>query len=53
MPSMTNSFARSTPNNLAANKPGAGLIILPEVSHFAPWQDRAAFNTSVPGFIDR
>lgn len=38
---------------LARTIPGARLIILPGVSHFAPWQDPSAFNQSVVRFLDR
>lgn len=37
---------------LAATIPGAKLIILPNVSHFAPWQDSTTFNNSVIRFLD-
>lgn len=37
---------------LAATIPGAKLIILPGLSHFAMLQDPAAFNTALLGFID-
>lgn len=36
---------------LADTIPGARLIMLRKVSHFAPWQDAAAFNASVIGFL--
>lgn len=39
--------------HLAATIPGAQLIMLPNVSHFAPWQDAAAFNASLIGFLAR
>jgi pimeloyl-ACP methyl ester carboxylesterase len=38
---------------LAATIPGAKLIILPNVSHFAPWQDSTTFNNSVIRFLDK
>ena len=37
---------------LARTIPGARLIILPDVSHFAPLQDPGAFNAAMIGFID-
>jgi len=36
---------------LAETIPGARLIMLRNVSHFAPWQDAAAFNASLTGFL--
>ncbi|MGH8213920.1 MAG: alpha/beta fold hydrolase [Rhodanobacteraceae bacterium] len=36
----------------AAAIPGAGLMILPDVSHFAPWQAPALFNAAVLQFLD-
>lgn len=36
---------------LAASIPGARLIVLRDVSHFAPWQDPAAFNASLIDFL--
>jgi pimeloyl-ACP methyl ester carboxylesterase len=38
---------------LAATIPGAKPIILPNVSHFAPWQDSTTFNNSVIRFLDK
>lgn len=38
---------------LAATIPGARLIMLHDVSHFAPWQDAPAFNASLIDFLDR
>jgi pimeloyl-ACP methyl ester carboxylesterase len=38
---------------LARSIPGARLIILPDVSHFAMFQDPVTFNKSVLSFIDR
>jgi pimeloyl-ACP methyl ester carboxylesterase len=37
---------------LARTIPGAKLIMLPDVSHFAPLQDPDAFNAAMIGFID-
>ncbi|NYE63401.1 pimeloyl-ACP methyl ester carboxylesterase [Duganella sp. 1224] len=37
--------------HLAATIPGAQLLMLRDVSHFAPWQDPAAFNASVLHFL--
>lgn len=37
--------------HLAGTIPGARLIMLQDVSHFAPWQDAAAFNASLTGFL--
>ncbi len=37
---------------LARTIPGAKLIILPDVSHFAPIQDPAGFNAAMIGFLD-
>jgi pimeloyl-ACP methyl ester carboxylesterase len=36
---------------LAKLIPGAKLIVLPGLSHFAPWQDPAAFNKAVFSFL--
>ncbi len=36
---------------LARVIPGAELIILPDVSHFAPWQDPSTFNKSMLEFL--
>ncbi len=38
---------------LARSIPGAELVILPEVSHFAPLQRPALFNVAMLGFLDR
>ncbi len=38
--------------HLAATIPGAGLLILPNVSHFAPLQAPALFNAAVLQFLD-
>ncbi len=38
---------------MASEIPGAGLLLLPEVSHFAPLQDPAPFNSSVLRFLER
>ena len=37
---------------LAKSIPGAKLIVLPGLSHFAPIQDPAAFNAAMLGFLD-
>jgi pimeloyl-ACP methyl ester carboxylesterase len=37
---------------MARTIPGAKLIILPDVSHFAPIQDPAGFNAAMIGFLD-
>jgi pimeloyl-ACP methyl ester carboxylesterase len=37
---------------MAAQIPGAKLVILPEVSHFAMWQDPEAFNRAVLEFLE-
>ena len=37
---------------MAATIPGAGLLILPNTSHFAFLQDPALFNAAVLGFLD-
>jgi pimeloyl-ACP methyl ester carboxylesterase len=44
---------RAHTDYLAATIPGAKLIILPNVSHFAPWQDSTTFNNSVIRFLDK
>lgn len=36
---------------MAMTIPGAQYIILPDVSHFAPWQDPEAFNASIVKFL--
>jgi pimeloyl-ACP methyl ester carboxylesterase len=38
---------------LAATIPGARLIMLRDVSHFAPWQDARGFNATLIDFLDR
>lgn len=38
---------------LADTIPAARLIMLPDASHFAPWQDAARFNTALTDFLDR
>jgi pimeloyl-ACP methyl ester carboxylesterase len=43
---------RAHTDYLAATIPGAKLIILPNVSHFAPWQDSTTFNNSIIRFLD-
>jgi pimeloyl-ACP methyl ester carboxylesterase len=42
---------RAHTDYLAATIPGAKLIILPNVSHFAPWQDPTTFNNSILQFL--
>jgi len=42
---------RAHTNYLAATIPGAKLFILPNVSHFAPWQDPTTFNKSILQFL--
>ena len=37
---------------MAAEIPGAGLLIQPEVSHFAPLQDPEMFNRDVLHFLE-
>jgi len=37
---------------LARSIPGAKLIILPDVSHFAMLQNPAAFNAAMLGFLE-
>lgn len=44
---------RSHTERLAAFIPNSELIILPDVSHFAMWQDPAAYNAAVLGFLTR
>jgi pimeloyl-ACP methyl ester carboxylesterase len=44
-------ITRTHTDYLAATIPGAKLIILPNVSHFAPWQDPATFNKSILEFL--
>ena len=36
---------------MANTIPGAGLLILPNASHFAPWQDPALFNYALLHFL--
>jgi pimeloyl-ACP methyl ester carboxylesterase len=43
---------RAHTDYLAATIPGAKLIVLPNVSHFAPWQDPTTFNNSIIRFLD-
>src|SRR6185437_5449473 len=43
---------REHTEHLAAAIPGAGLMILPNVSHFAPWQAPALLNAAVLQFLD-
>lgn len=45
-------ITRAHTNYLAATIPGAKLIIFPNVSHFAPWQDPTAFNNSIIQFLN-
>jgi len=45
-------ITRAHTDYLAAIIPGAKLIILPNVSHFAPWQDPGTFNNSLLQFLD-
>lgn len=45
-------ITRAHTDYLAKTIPGARLIILPGVSHFAPWQAPEAFNKSVIDFLD-
>ena len=45
-------ITRAHTDYLAATIPGAKLIILPNVSHFAPWQAPTTFNNSVIRFLD-
>ena len=42
---------KTTARWLAQQVPGAKLLILPGVSHFAPWQDPARFNAAVLEFL--
>jgi pimeloyl-ACP methyl ester carboxylesterase len=44
-------ITRTHTDYLAATIPGAKLIILPNVSHFAPWQDPTTFNKSMLEFL--
>ena len=43
---------REHTENIARAIPGAGLMILPNVSHFAPWQAPKLFNAAVLQFLD-
>ncbi len=43
---------RSHLEHIAATIPGAGLLILPNVGHFAPLQDRELFNAAILQFLD-
>ena len=45
-------ITRAHTDYLAKTIPGARLIILPGVSHFAPWQSPEAFNKSMIDFLD-
>jgi pimeloyl-ACP methyl ester carboxylesterase len=45
-------IARFHTDYLANTIPHAQLIILPNVSHFAPWRDSATFNKSILQFLD-
>jgi pimeloyl-ACP methyl ester carboxylesterase len=45
-------ITRAHTEYLAATIPGAKLIILPNVSHFAPWQNSTTFNNSIIRFLD-
>jgi pimeloyl-ACP methyl ester carboxylesterase len=44
---------RAHTDYLARTIPGAELVILPDVGHFAPLQAPDAFNASMLGFLDR
>ncbi|WP_213807693.1 alpha/beta hydrolase [Granulicella sp. dw_53] len=44
-------ITRAHTTYLAATIPGAKLIILPDVSHFAPWQAPTTFNNSIVQFL--
>ena len=44
-------IVRAHTDYLAATIPDAKLIILPNVSHFAPWQDPTTFNKSILQFL--
>jgi len=37
---------------MASLIPGATLVMLPGLSHFAPWQDPNVFNQHVSSFLD-
>jgi pimeloyl-ACP methyl ester carboxylesterase len=43
---------RAHTEEIAATIPGAKLVILPEASHFAMWQQPQAFNAAVRTFLD-
>ena len=43
---------RSHSEYISATIPGAGLLILPNVSHFAPLQDPEMFNAAILQFLD-
>ena len=45
-------ITREHTEHIAATIPGAGLLILPNVSHFAPWQAPSLFNAAVLQFLD-
>lgn len=44
-------ITRAHTEYLAATIPGAKLIIFPDVSHFAPWQNPTTFNNSIIQFL--
>ena len=46
-------ISRSHSDYIAATIPGAGLLILPNVGHFAPLQDPGMFNAAVLQFLDK
>ena len=43
---------RAHTEEIAATIPGAKLVILPDASHFAMWQQPQAFNAAVRAFLD-
>ena len=45
-------ITRAHTEHLAATIPGAGLLILPNASHFAFLQDPALFNAALLDFLD-
>lgn len=45
-------ITREHTEELARLIPGARLLILPDVSHFAPWQNPGQFNRAVLEFVD-
>ena len=49
---MTRRSSASTPSTSPPTIPGAGLLILPNTSHFAFLQDPALFNAAVLNFLD-